>query len=81
MEKTGLTILEAVELFKYGKNNERYWDGAKLYKQVVSKVLFIAKAFYLGYSLLFLFDNATSYSVYANNALHIRGINKSSNGK
>lgn len=81
MEKTGLTILEAVELFEYGKNNEGYWDGAKLHKQVVSKALPIAEALYPGYSLLFLFDNATSHSVYANNALRTGGMNKSSGGK
>ena len=81
IEKTGLTILEAVELFEYEKKNERYWNRAKLYKQIVSKALPIAKALYLGYSLLFLFDNTTSHSVYANNALCTRGMNKSSGGK
>ena len=56
---------EAVEVFEYGKNNNRYWDGAKLHKQVVSKALPIAEALYPQYSLLFLFDNATNHSVYA----------------
>ena len=77
MEKIELTILEIVELFEYGKNNERYWNGAKLHKQVVSKALSIAKALYPDYSLLFLFDNATSHFVYANNALRTREMNKS----
>lgn len=63
------------------KNNKRYWDGPKLYKQVVNKVLPIAKALYPGYSLLFLFDNATNYSVYVDNALYIGGMNKGSSGK
>lgn len=47
----------------------------------MSKVLPIAKAFYLDYFLLFLFNNATSYFIYANNALHIRGINESLSDK
>lgn len=62
-QKTGLTVTKAVELFEYGKNNGEYWNGAKLHYQVVHKVLSIAEALYLGYSLLFLFDNATSHSV------------------
>ena len=51
IEKTGLTFKEAVELFEHGKNNERYGNGPKLHKQVVTKALPIAKALYPGYSL------------------------------
>lgn len=79
--KAGLIITKVIELFKYGKNNEGYWDGAKLYQQVVNKVLPIVKALYLGYSLLFLFDNATNYFVYANNALRTENMNKRPSGK
>lgn len=32
IEKTGLTVTEAVELFEYRKSNEGYWDRPKLYK-------------------------------------------------
>ena len=53
MEKTGLTFREVVELFKYRKNNEGYWDGFKLHKQVVIKTLPIAEALYPGYLFLF----------------------------
>ena len=81
MEKTGLTILEAVKLFEYGKNNKGYWDRAKLHNQVVSKALPIAKTLYPSYSLLFLFDNTTSHSVYVNNALRTKRMNKSFDGK
>lgn len=81
IEKTRLIILEAVELFEYEKNNEGYYNGAKLYKQIVSKALYIAKALYLGYLLLFLFDNITSHSVYANNILHTGEMNKNSGSK
>lgn len=65
IDKTGLSVTEAVELFKYEKTNEGYWDGSKLHKQVVNKALPITEVLYPGYSLLFLFDNATSHSVYA----------------
>lgn len=64
-------MTEAVELFKYGKANKKYWDRPKLHKQVVNKTLPLVEALYLGYSLLFLFDNATSHFVYIENALCI----------
>lgn len=38
-------------------------------------------ALYPGYSLLFLFDNATSHSIYADNALCTTWINKKSGRK
>jgi hypothetical protein len=60
--------LEAVELFEYGKQ-EGYWDGACLLKQVTEKALPIAQFLYPGYDLVFLFDNATSHSSYAHDAL------------
>ena len=46
IDKTGLSVTEAVELFEYGKTNEGYWDGSKLHKQVVNKALPIAEALY-----------------------------------
>ena len=63
-------------MFKYGKNNDGYWNGAKLHKQIVNKALPIAEALYPGYSLLFLFDNATSHSIYAKDALQVQEMNK-----
>ena len=81
IQGTGLLEEETVEIFEYGKNNDGYWDGAKLYQQVVNKALPIAEAFYPGYSLFFLFDNATSHSVYAKDALQNKDMNKSSGGK
>ena len=48
---------------------------------MVTKALPIAEALYPGYSLLFLFDNATSHSVYAKDALRTQNMNKSSKGK
>ena len=81
MEKGEITITEKVVLFEYGKANKEYWNRPKLHQQVVNKVLSIAKALYLGYFFLFLFDNATSHSVYAQNALRTTQINKGVSGK
>lgn len=81
IESKSLTVTEAAELFEYGKNHEGYWDGAKLHEQVISKALPIAEALYPGYSLLFLFDNATSHSIYANNALRTKDMNKGTGGQ
>lgn len=43
---------------------------------MVNKALFIVEALYLGYFFLFLFDDATSYLVYRQNALYIIQIKK-----
>lgn len=76
LEKTGLTYVEAVEIYECGKNNDGYWDGAKLYQQVINKALPIAEALFPGYSLLFFFNNATSYLVYAKDELQAKDMNE-----
>ena len=81
VEHFGLSSKEVVEILEYGKNNEGYWDGVKLVKQVKEEALPIAEAFYPGYSLLFLFDNATSHLVYAADALRIKNMSKGPGGK
>lgn len=81
LEQTGLSHTEVVEIFEYGKNNDGYWDDAKLHQQVVNKALPIAEALFPGYSLLFLFDNATSHSVYAKDALQAKDMNKGTRGQ
>lgn len=81
MEKCGLVSTKAVEIFEYGKNNNGYWDEAKLYHQVMKKVLPIAETLYLGYSLFFLFDNSTNYSFYTKDALQVKDMNKGIGGK
>lgn len=43
---------------------------------MVNKALPIAEAFYPRYSLLYLFDNATSHLVYAKDALQTKDMNK-----
>src|SRR4029077_6050341 len=71
--------LEAVEYFEYGQE-EGHWDGEKLLDQVTKQAIPIAEALYPGYQLLFLFDNATSYSVYAGDALTVKAMNKGEGG-
>lgn len=46
IEKVKLIFRKAVKLFKYERNNEKYWNDPKLYKQVVKKALPITKALY-----------------------------------
>ncbi len=47
---------------------------------MVNKALPIAKAFYQGYSFLFLFDDAISHSVYVKDALRTTLMNKEVSG-
>ena len=52
-----------------------------LLKQVKNKALSIVEAFYPDYSLVFLFDNMTSHSVYELNMLQVQSMGKDSGGK
>ena len=72
---------EAAEFFEYGKNNDRYWTVEHLLKQVVDKAMFIEETLYPGYQLLFLFDNATSHSIFASDFLQADEMNKSIGGQ
>lgn len=71
--------LEAVEYFEYGQE-EGHWDGKKLLDQVKKRAIPIAEALYPGYEFVFFFDNATSHSVYADDALIVKGMNKGDGG-
>lgn len=62
--KNNLLKTEAIEIFKYRKNNDKYWNRAKLHKQVINKALPIVETLYLGNSLLFLLNNATNHWIY-----------------
>lgn len=72
---------EAAEFFEYGKNNNGYWRGEHLLKQVVEKARPIGEALYPGYQLLFLFDNATSHLIFAADALQVDEMNKNTGGQ
>lgn len=60
---------EAATYFEYGKQEEGYWTGKHLLDQVIKKSLPIGEALYPGYTLLFLFDNATNHSIHGKNAI------------
>ena len=49
--------------------------------QIVKKALLIAESLYPSYELLFMFDNATSHSIYAKDALQVAYINKRPDGQ
>ncbi len=66
---------EAVTYFEYGKTEEGYCTGKHLLDRIVKKALPIGKALYPGYELLFLFNNATSHSMYAPDALQVAYMN------
>lgn len=55
--------------FEYKKIEERYWTDEYLLNQITKKALSIVQALYLGYELLFMFDNITSHFIYVKDAL------------
>ena len=67
--------------FEYEKLEERYWTGENLLNKSQNKALPTRKALYLSYKLLFIFDNATSYAIYAKDALQAENMNKSSDSQ
>ena len=79
LEASGIP-LEAAVLFEYGKD-EGYWDGKMIVQQATDKALPIAETLYPGYSFLFLFDNATSHAIYADDALRVGKMNKNEGGQ
>lgn len=54
---------------------EEYWTGKYLLDQIKSKILSIVEALYLGYKLLFLFDNTTNHTIYTKNLLKVAYMN------
>lgn len=81
IKKVGPTPKKIVEIFEYNKNNDKYKDRAKLHQQVENKALLIAKVFHFGYLLLFIFNNITSYSLYAKDTLQVKNMNKTVRGQ
>lgn len=64
-----LKCAKAAKFFEYKKNNNKYRDGTKLYKQIVEKALLITESLYPRYLTCYLFNNVTSHFIYAKNAL------------
>lgn len=54
VEKYKLVFIETMENFEYKKNNDKYWNGVKLYYQIMKKTLFIMKNLYSRYFFFFL---------------------------
>lgn len=73
--------MEAVTYFECGKMEDGYWTGEHLLDQIINKALPIAESLYPGYELLFMFDNATSQSIYAKDALQVAHMNKKPGGQ
>lgn len=67
---------KAVTYFEYKKSEKGYWIGEHLLDQIVKKTLPIEEVLYSGYALLFLFDNAISHSIYAQDAFQVAHMNK-----
>ena len=73
--------LEAATYFEYSKMEERYWTEEHLLNQIKFKALPIAKALYLGYKLLFMFDNTTNHTIYTKDVLQVAHMNKRPGGE
>lgn len=69
-------LLETRIYFKYGKTKEGYFIGKHLLDRITIKTLSIIQVLYLGYKLLFIFDNTISHSIYAKFALQVAHMNK-----
>ena len=80
LASSGISI-EAANYFGYGKMEQGYWTGEHLLDQIQAKALPIGEALYLGYELLFMFDNATSHAIYAKDALQVAQMNKGPEGQ
>ncbi len=66
---------KALELFKYRKIYEKYWDKVKL-NQITKRALFIAKTSYLDCSLILFFENTINHLFYGGYALQVTNIFK-----
>lgn len=67
-----------VTYFQYEKTEEKYWIGKHLEDQMIKKILPIDEFLYLGYELLFLFNNATSHTIYVSDGIQVAYMNKKS---
>lgn len=69
-------LSELILYFKYKKIEESYWNKKYLMNQIINKALLFVKSLYLGYKLLFIFDNIKNFSIYAKNILQVAYRNK-----
>lgn len=76
IKKAYPTHIKTIKIFKQKKNNNGYWNRAKLYQQIINKALLNVKVFYLGYLLILFLDNVINYFVYTKNILQMKNINK-----
>ena len=72
----------ATEFFEYGRNKDGYWKSEHLVAHILDIVIPMIEILYPPeqYSALFFFDNATSHSCFAPDALQAKGMNLSPRG-
>ena len=75
-------LREAGESLEYGKNHEGYWTGEHLAKQLKDKAIDAFEAAHAPGTLgVFIFDNSSGHSVYADDALVSCRMNLGPGGK
>ncbi|PWW79104.1 hypothetical protein C7212DRAFT_153062 [Tuber magnatum] len=69
-------------LFEFGsQNNQGYWSTQDVVNHTLNSAIKIFEAVYPGYQGLFLYDNASSHSSYADDALRVQNMNLGSGGE
>ena len=75
-------LQEGGQSLEYGKNHEGYWTGEMLAKQLKDKAIDAFEAAHPPGTLgIFIFDNSSGHSVYANDALVASRMNVGPGGK
>ncbi|PWW72880.1 hypothetical protein C7212DRAFT_220536, partial [Tuber magnatum] len=69
-------------LFEFGsQNNQGYWSTENIIKYIQNYAIKIFEVVYPGYRVLFLFNNASSHSSYADDALRVQNMNLHNGGE
>ena len=81
-ERKALAIPEyASRLFEFGQQNgSGYWSHENVIDHTINCALKMFQAVYPGYRALFLYDNASSHSSYATDALRVQSMNLGAGG-
>ncbi|CAG8841257.1 18201_t:CDS:1, partial [Racocetra persica] len=66
---------EACVITYPGKNGDGWWKSEDLINQIINHAIPIFKACFLGYQVLFTFDNATSHAIFSPDALVANYVN------